>query len=198
LSLFSVRRVLAVLLAAALLVPACTGDDGSDDGGQSTNTVGAGRFMEDVCTAMSDWLAGFLAGYQQVRSLDPNASAQQGKESLDTFLTEAIVSTEELQQAITEAGRPDVAGGDDFSSNLIDALDRALVAFRDARDRLKGLPNDPTKFRTAVAALGDTVREQLAAAGDAIGQNVPALQEAAADTPACQSLGGAVGGPPGA
>jgi hypothetical protein len=151
--------------------------------------------MEDVCTAMSDWLADFLAGYQEVQSLDPNASVKQGKRSLDRFLTEAIASTEELQEAVTEAGRPDVAGGEDFAANLIEALDRAAAALDDARDQLAGLPNDPTRFRAAVTALGDTVREQLSAAGDAIGKQVPALQEAATNTPACQSVGGAGGAP---
>jgi hypothetical protein len=151
--------------------------------------------MDEVCTAMSDWLADFLAGYQEVQSLDPNASVQQGKKSLDRFLTEAIASTEELQEAIADAGLPDVPGGGDFSANLVAALDRAAAALDKARDQLAGLPNDPTRFRTAVTALGDTVREQLSAAGDAIGEQVPALQEAAANTPACQSIGGAAGAP---
>jgi hypothetical protein len=189
------RRLIASLLLAALLSFACT-DDGGNGGTEEQDSGVAPRvFMEDVCTAMSDWLADFLAGYQQVQSLDPDASVEQGKEALDRFLNEAIASTEELQQAVSDAGVPDVEGGDGFASGLLGALDQAATALEEARDRLAGLPNDPTQFRKAAIALGDTVRQQLGAAGDAIGENVPALQEAAANTPSCQSLGGTPGGP---
>jgi hypothetical protein len=189
-------RLPTILLAMALMLPGCTDDGTEGSNSPSDNAVSAATFMDDVCTSMSDWLADFLAGYQDVRGLDPDSSAQQVKKALDEFLAEAIASTRELQTAVREAGTPEVEGGEGFAARLIDALDQAAAALEDARDQLAGLPNDPTRFRAAAIALGDTVREQLAAAGDAIRQDVPALRKAAQDTPACQSLGGSFEGPP--
>ena len=190
----ALRRIVVLLVSATLLLGACTDDGGDSENEPELNTVAADKFMEEVCTSLSDWLSEFLAGYQQVTGLDPDASVQQVKRTLEDFLDNAVASTEELIGAIEEAGLPDVSGGEDFASRLSASLEQATVALGDARAQMAELPDDPTRFRKAARELGDTVRAQLAAAGEAIGQLGPDLSTVAQNTPSCQSLGGAVGG----
>lgn len=184
------------LFAISLLLFGCT-DGGGGESEESEKVVAPAVFMEDVCTSMSDWLASFLAGYNQVQALEPDASVAQSKRAFGRFLDDAVRSTDRLIGSIEDAGQPDVEGGDEFVSNLTSSLEQASAALEEASGQLDSLPDDPTRFREAAIDLGDTVREQLGVAGEAISKGVPEpIQKAQADTPACQSLGGGIGPPP--
>jgi hypothetical protein len=187
-------HVVAALLLATMFGAACTDDGTSSQEEPEPRTVAAGAFMEDVCTSISNWLADFLAGNQEVAALEPNASVEQSRKKLETFLDNAVASTDELIDAVEEAGVPDASGGESFASRLTGSLEQASSALDDAQAQLAQVPDDPARFREATLQIGDTVRAQLAAATDALGELGPALTQVARDTPACQSLGGAVGG----
>jgi hypothetical protein len=191
------RTLVAILLSATLLLAACTGDEGSNGGeDDQSQGVSATAYMDGVCTALSDWLADFLAGNEEVAGLDPDASVQEGKEKLENFLTDAVNNTEQAIDRLEVAGTPEVEGGSEFATRLITALEQARDALENASSRLDGLSNDPTEFQKELRDLGDTVRAQLNSAGTALGEMIEPLREVAQNTPSCQSLGGAFGGGP--
>jgi vacuolar-type H+-ATPase subunit H len=176
------------LLSTTALIAACGGDD--DGGGES---VSAGSYAKDICTATGDWVSGIQGLATDLQgSLPQGASPQEGKEALEKFLGDALDRTETYVSAVEDAGTPDVDGGEDAATEIQDAVNEARSIISKASDDAADLPTDSEQaFSREADELGNSTRDSLSAVGDAIGDPPEELSKAFQEEQACSQIGGA-------
>ena len=160
-------RTFSAIAIAAVLVTAC-GDD--DDGGGGGDTVSAGDYATDICTAFLGWRDAIQKRQEDLQEgLSPGISPQEGKDAL------AASSATRSRPATTSSSRSRTAGVPD-AENGEEAADALQTAAQDARDELakaqaevEELPTDDrAAFGTAADQLGNNVRTALGEVGSGL------------------------------
>jgi hypothetical protein len=174
------------ILAAAAFVGACGGDD--DDGGDS---VAAGAYAKDICSATSEWVTGIQGLAEDLQGqLPQGAGPEEGKEALGNFLGDALERTETYLTAVEDAGTPDVDGGEEAAKQIRDAVTEARDIIADASEQADDLPTDSEQaFSREADELGNSTRESLSSVGDAIGDPPKELEAAFEDEKSCSQVG---------
>ena len=123
------------------------------------------------------------------QQLDPT-SLDVVKDTTLTFLDDVITATDRMLSDVDAAGVPDVDDGGVAARRVSTALSDVRDALAGARDRVEGLSNDdPEAFGSELQTIGRDLRESLAdTTGTLESFEVPELEEAADDVPACDQL----------
>jgi hypothetical protein len=160
-------RTIAFIAAAALFVTAC-GDD--DDGGGGGDTVSAGDYASDICTAFLGWRDAIQQRQEDLQEgLSPGISPQEGRDALDGFLTDAVEASDELVTQVDDAGAPDAENGEEAAQALQDAAQAARDELDKARADVEALPTDDREaFSSAADQLGNNVRDALSEVGSGL------------------------------
>lgn len=190
------RFVLNVALSLTLVtgVVACGGGDDDSGGGAGGDTVETGAWVADVCTAVGDWALGLQEIGTNIADEASSSDIQAARDSLVDLFDSAVSSTEDMLDAVDEAGAPDVKDGPALARDFRDALDGAKTVFEKARDDAADLPtDDPEDFGSDAEALASKVGEGF----DAVGEGLEDLddkysgidlQSEFEDEPACAGL----------
>jgi predicted RNase H-like HicB family nuclease len=176
-------KTIPLIAVSALLVTACGGDDDGDD------KVAVGDYASDICTAFTDWSGSIRDRQGELeQGLDPDATPQEGKDALETFLDDAVDASDTLVEDVEAAGTPDTENGEDVAEALQSAAEDARGKLEQAREDLDDLPTDsPEAFSTAADDFGDEVRTALEGVGDGIEEiDTPELDKAIDEESACQ------------
>jgi hypothetical protein len=182
------RSTLIAILAVSVALAACGGDD--DGGG---NSVSAEDYASAICSATQDWVEGLQQRATDLPgSLGTNATPEEGKEALAGFLDDVITDTDDWISALSDAGDPDVDGGEQAAEDLRNAAEEAKGVLEDTRDRVDDLPtDDEQRFAQEAGEVGSATQESLGKVGDAISEpESEELRNALQDTPECSQLAG--------
>lgn len=176
-------KTISLIAGMALFVSACGGDD--DGGGDS---VSAGDYASDICTAFFDWRDAIQERQTELgSSLGPDAAPQEGKDALQGFLDDVVAASDQLVEDVDAAGTPDVENGEEAADALQTTAERARDRLAQAQDEVADLPTDsPEAFGEAADQFGDDIQ---AALGDIEGlQDIesPELEQALDEEEACQ------------
>lgn len=176
-----------VALAAAVLLGACGADDPPD--GASAERVPPRSYVGDLCGAITTWMDDVQTLNDELQQLDPT-SLDVVKDTTLTFLDDVIAATDRMLSAVEAAGVPDVDDGGEAARRVSTALGAVRAALAGARDRVQGISNeDPKAFGAELQTIGEDLRESLDdTTGTLESFEVPELEEAADDVPACDRL----------
>src|SRR5918998_657815 len=179
------RLASTILLALALGVAACGGDDG--DGGDAKDPK---EYAGDFCGAAQEWVDAIRSGASDLGNLGTDATPEEGRDALGKFFDQTVKDTDEFAGELDGAGEPDVSGGADAAKELKDAVAQAKDILEDARSKTEDLPvDDEREFATEARKVGRSTRDSLSRVGDAIDEpRSGELREAIRDTPGCQRL----------
>ena len=161
------NRTFSAIAIAAVLVTAC-GDD--DDGGGGGDTVSAGDYASDICTAFLGWRDAIQERQQDLQEgLSPGISPQQGKDALGGFIGDAVTASDDLVQQVEDAGVPDAENGQEAADALQKAAQDARDELAKAQAEVEELPTDDRQaFGTAADQLGNNVRTALGEVGSGL------------------------------
>lgn len=179
-------KTIPLLATAALVVTACGSDDGGGGGGD--DQVSAGDFASSICTAFGDWqesIQGRQSGLEA--GLGQDATPEEGKEALQTFLSEVNEDTDQLVEDVNAAGTPDAEQGEEIRDALVEAAEGAQTELQQAEDAVGELPTDSEQaFKTSADELGNNIREALGNVGSGIQEiDSEQLDKAFEEEPAC-------------
>ena len=183
--------VLTVGLAAVALA-ACGGDGGGNGEGVR---VDANRWTADVCDALLTWRRDIESRAADVQQ---QASGARDLDRLKTvftrYLEDTVESSDRALREIDRAGTPAVDEGQAIKADV-------RGAFRDVREILDGARQDaenlPTRDAQAFAAGAERIATTIESRFEDVEQtfvridedyDAPELDEAFADTPACQEF----------
>lgn len=176
-----------VALAAAVLLGGCGADDPE---GASEERVPPESYVADLCGAITTWMDDVQALNEELQQqLDPT-SLDVVKDTTLSFLDDVIAATDRMLSDVEAAGVPDVDDGGEAARRVSTALGDVRDALAAARDRVEGLSNDdPEAFGSELETIGQDLRESLEdTTGTLESFEVPELEEAADDVPACDQL----------
>jgi hypothetical protein len=144
-------------VALALAASACGGSGGGGAGGTDP-----GKYAASVCGALVDWQTTLQnSGTEMSSGLSSSSTPSEVKSKFVDFMSAAVDATETLQSKAKSAGPPDVKDGEKFQADLDGALDTAVKAFKNARDKAKQLPtSDTAAFQSQASALGQTLTQE--------------------------------------
>jgi GMP synthase-like glutamine amidotransferase len=185
--------VIAVALGATLA--ACGGSGtGGGDGGAPSKTVSADQYASGVCKSVSGWLQGLATESQQlVATLSSGAAPEQGKQALVTFLGGAAQRTHSLIADVEEVGAPDVSGGDQAASDLLDGLRQTEQSFTSAQKKARDLPTDSqTSFQQGAQEISATLQKETSGIQSSmdVTQKSQELKSAFRQAPQCRKTFG--------
>lgn len=179
-------RTFAVLAATAIFATAC----GDDDGGDGGDTVAAGDFAADICTAFIEWQEGIQERQGDLQTgLDPEASPEEGRDALESFLSNVNDDTDTLVERVNDAGVPDADKGEEIADALKQAAEGAQTELQKAEEDVADLPVDSeAAFKEAADEFGNNIREALGNVGEGI-QDIesPEVEKAFEDEEACNA-----------
>ena len=184
------RALLIPILAACLALAACGGDDDDGDGG-SDNTVSAEAYATDVCVSTQEWVSDLgTRASDLTKSLGTNVSAEEGRDALSGFMEKVIADTDDWVRDVTDAGAPDVDGGEQAAEDFRTAAKDAKRVLEDTKASVDDLPTDDEEaFSREATKVGDATRESLGKVGDAMSaRDSAALRRAFTDVPSCKKL----------
>jgi len=173
------------VVAVALLLGGCGADDPEE------TRVSARSYVTDVCGAVTEWNDDVQALTQELQgAMEDPADLETVKETTVTFLDESVAATERMLTDVGAAGIPDVPDGEEAARRVTAALGDVRDVIAAARDRVEGLSTaDPEGFATELQAVSSDLQTSLQ---DVVGTlesfEVPELEEAADDVPACDEL----------
>jgi hypothetical protein len=147
-------RVIRPLLAALLLVAACTGSPSK----KSTPN----DFVDAACTDLATWGTTVQKAFTDLQNLgqvgtagDPIAQEQLlGK--LSASLNQAQTATAQLANGISARGTPNIASGDDVKKAILDALNQLREVMGKTRRAV-----DSFHVRTATKEESDALKLEL-------------------------------------
>jgi hypothetical protein len=175
-----VRRLapslLAVMLVPAGLVAGC----GSG--------VAPATWVKSVCTALSPWRAQLAALTDETQTqLTSVTTPVQAKQNLVGLLSGAESASEAARRRVSDAGTPDVDGGDEIAGRFVASLRTARDAYAHARGTVAGLDaGDSNAFYSAVATAFEKLqREYAASALDTDKLSSAPLRKAFNEVPEC-------------
>jgi hypothetical protein len=179
------RRRPVRFVALALVLFVALGACSSGGGG----TISADAYASSVCSHIKTWLDQIKQRAADLRTaVSSQTSPTKGKDLLGTYLDGVISDTDDMVDAIKDAGTPDVPNGDDLSTTLLAGLEKAKAAFEDARGQIDALP---TSSRAAFARAAEQVGSSINAKVGGVVQSFRGLKSPELDTafhkvPACQ------------
>ena len=177
-----------VALAAAVLLGGCGADD--PEGATEGERVPPESYVSDLCGAITTWMDDVQALNEELQDqLDPT-SLDVVKDTTLAFLDDVIAATDRMLSDVQAAGVPDVADGGEAARGVSTALGDVREALAGARDRVEGLSNDdPEAFGSELETIGEDLRDSLEDTTSTLESfEVPELEEAADDVPACDQL----------
>lgn len=193
------RSKLAAIGTSLLLtlgLVACGGGDdegGGDSGGgddAASETVSAGAWASDVCTAVGDWVTTIQEQSSTIATDFTSGSPEEGKEVMTTFISDAVAETDTMLEEVGAAGVPDVEGGEEYADELVAAFTEARDILADVQTQIDALPSDPQEFQKAASDIGPSVQEALGAVGQSISEpESQELKDAFENEEACSSPG---------
>jgi hypothetical protein len=176
--------MLAVTAAVAAPLAGC--------GGGGSSKASPTSYVKSVCTAVGSWVTTIKGRASQLTTIKP-ASAAQGRQELQSFISGVISDTDKALAAIKSAGVPNVSNGQQVATALQGAFTQIKGVLAQSQNQANALPTgSPSAFKTAATKLGTSVQQSLS--GIAAGLSAlrtPDLQKAASQTSACQSLASA-------
>jgi len=188
------RRLTTIaVLGAALALGACGGDD-DDDGGGGGDQVSAEEYASAICSSTQDWVGSLQKRATDLgESLGTDVSPEQGKDALAGFLDDVIADTDDWIAGVTDAGVPDVSGGEQAAEDLRAAAEEAKGVLEDTRASVEDLPtDDEAEFAREADEVGNATEESLGKVGDAIAEpESDELRTALEETEECKQLAGA-------
>lgn len=155
----------SLLLTAGL--GACGGGDGGDGGdsgggdGGSGETVAAGAFVSDVCTAVNDWISGIQERSAAIANSFQSGDPEESKGALSDLFGQMSAQTEELVTAVEKAGVPDVDDGEQIADDLSSVFSQTADLFAQTQEDIEALPTDPQGFQKGAAEIGPTLQEAI-------------------------------------
>lgn len=176
------RRLAA--LGAAALIGGC---------GSTTNEhtpVSAGRYVKSICKAVAPFENDVRQRSAKL-SLNGLTTLAEEKQALQSFLTGIDADSARALTKLKAAGTPKVDNGRTISSSIVNALSQLKAALDHAARETKSLSTtDSTSFRAGAESVAIMVRSSLNGLGAGLGGlRSPELENAAAQEPACVSLG---------
>jgi hypothetical protein len=163
----SLGRRIAGPVAAALILAACGG--GSD-------TVDAASWAADFCSALAKWQESVQeSGSVLETGLDIDSDPATAKAALSGFADDVVADTDDLLDAMNEAGIPDVENGEEVSDALIAAFEDARAALVTARGDIDDMSTDSAQFESQADAIKVSVQSSLSDIGSDIGQKLDTL-----------------------
>ena len=122
-------RLVAISLVIPIVLAACGGGGGG-------SKVSADAYASTVCTHVKTWLDQIKQRASELQTaMSPGTSPTKGRDLLRSYLDGLISDTDDMINAIKDAGPPDVPNGDQISTTLTSGLEGAKGAFDDARGR---------------------------------------------------------------
>ena len=183
------KAFLIPVLAACLALAACGGDDDGDGG--SDNTVSAEAYATDVCVSTQEWVSDLQTRATDLsKSLGTNVTAAEGKDALSGFMANVITDTDDWVQDVTDAGTPDVDGGEQAAEDFRKAAEDAKRVLEDTKASVDDLPTgNEQAFSREATKVGDATQESLGKVGDAMSaRDSEALRTAFAEVASCKKL----------
>jgi hypothetical protein len=189
------RRNLILNVALTLSLVAGAAACGGDDDGGGGDTVEKGAWVADLCTAIGGWTDELVAlGTGIGETLGEDATPEEGRDALVGLFDDAITATDDMLDAVEEAGAPDVEDGEALAADLLDILTKTKDILEEGRESAADLPTgNPEAFREAATEVGSSVEESFNALGEGFeklderydGINLESDFE---DEPACAAL----------
>jgi hypothetical protein len=169
------------LITAALLLPACGGDDGGDE-------VAVGEYASDLCTAFTTWTGSIGAQQEKVQRVESDAPPQRSKDALAAFVDSSVEATGTLVDDIRSAGTPDTENGGEAADALLSAAEGTKRELEQARESVEELPTGSRReFDRATEAFTNEIRGALEGVGDGLEEiDTPELDRAIDEERACQ------------
>jgi hypothetical protein len=176
---------LALLVAPA--IAACGGSGGSQ--------VSASSYVSHVCSSVGTWLHGIQSSSTQMeQQMKSGATPASAKRALEGLASSSVADSERVVASLRGAGVPNVGNGQQIANTIVSTFERATNQLRSLQSQVSRLPNQPQAFRAAASRLGSSLQSSLSGIGSGLqGLHSPALEQAAAKSPACQSLGSSGG-----
>jgi ABC-type transporter Mla subunit MlaD len=183
-----VRFLLAFVLAALALGASGCGGDG---GGNDVEGASPDQWSGDICTAVADW-----AQDLQTRAGQPPKSTRtiaDVREQLVDFIGDVVTRTDRMLTDVEAAGQPSVEDGDKIARDLQARLQSLRTTLVRAKQKVQGLPDDPSKFGPAAQDLGASIQKAGSDIGDQIDQldekyDAEELSKSFNDNPRCSDL----------
>ncbi|MBK9180217.1 MAG: hypothetical protein IPM45_11770 [Acidimicrobiales bacterium] len=187
------RRALAAILAAGLLlaVTACGDDD--DSSGQTSS---AEAWADEVCTSIKDWESAVSESVQQLGDFSGGSIS----DNLQTAVDGVVDATTTLVDQVKEAGVPDTADGAQAQQDLEDLVDETQSTIDDVKATFDGLSDggvaDLAEGLGSIATDLGSVLTNVADTWSSLQGLDPRgeLRQAIDDTPSCQDIGVGSGG----
>jgi hypothetical protein len=176
-------RFVALALVIPIVLAACGG------GGGSGSKVSADAYASTVCTHVKTWLDQIKQRVGDLQAaVSPGTSPTKGKDLLRSYLDGVISDTDDMINAIKDAGTPDVPNGDQLSSTLLSGLERARGTFDDARGQVDSLPTSSrSAFAHAAQQLGSSINSKVGGIEQSFqGLHSPELDKAFNKVAACK------------
>ena len=185
-------RALATTLALVLVACSSGGSSASPSSSPSdVKTVGSQEYIDGLCTAMSGWLQSIQDGNDQLQTdIQTIKSPAEAKDVIVAYLDDVVTASEQLVTEVEGLGVPDVDGGEEAGSSIVDVLTGVRDTMADARDQIDAL--DTSDPQAMVQALQQVATDLNSATGELIGplarMSIPELEQAYADSSACDPL----------
>ena len=187
------RFFLAVFVTVLVLTASgCGGDSG---GGNEAAGASPDQWSGDICGAVGNW----VSDLQTRASRPPPERARtvgEVRAQLVEFIDDVVSRTDEMLVDVKAAGRPSVEDGDKIARDLLTRLQSLRATLVRARQTVKRLPDDPSRFGPAAQNLGTSIQKAGGDIGDQIDQlderyDAEELSKSFNDNPRCSQLAGA-------
>jgi len=154
--------------------------------------VGAASYVRSFCAIVVPF-AKDIAARSAALGQTPIANAAQAKTAYQGFLSAVAADTQHALSQLRGAGQPNVTNGKAISAAIVNAFSQLTGAMTRAVAQAKALPTgSAAAFRAAAQSLGTNVRSAMTSIGTSLTTGrlrSPQLEQAAAKTPACKSIG---------
>jgi hypothetical protein len=193
------ERAIALGAATAMLCSGCgggsskksttAGGGGSAPAPSTPKTTTPAVYIQAVCGAVSTWLQSIKSSQTQL-SANPPTNATQGKQVLQGFIAGMVTDTDRALAMLQAAGAPNTTNGPRIEIALVGVFTQVKTVLLQAQTQVSQLPTaNPAAFKAAATQLGVSVKQSLTNVASSLSVlNDPQLNQAAAQTPACQSL----------
>jgi hypothetical protein len=183
-------RVPRLLIAALLLVGACTGS--------ATKKSTPNDFVDAACADLSGFATAVDRAFKDLQSLSQidvtdTVGTQAFLVRLSTSLREADTATTQLANGISSRGAPNIASGDDIKKAILDSLNRLREGLGktrnaiDAFDFKTATTDESAKLRAEIDSLTTTGAEAIAGLAPLNENNE--LRAAFAGSATCRQVG---------
>jgi hypothetical protein len=179
---------LAVVLLAAVTAGGCGGSSSKPSNGKSTPEA----YVNQVCSAVSEWLRSVEAGSAQIgKQLTPGSTPAHAKQALEALMDSSVADSERVVAGLQAAGTPNVANGEQIAAGLVGSFKQATSALQRVQAEVRSLPTgDPQAFLVAAKQVGSSVQGSMSSIGSGLSSlRSSELQKAAANSTACKKLG---------